>query len=275
MRLTWIVLLALAVPMRARAETAVGPRSGSLVIVWGGGGGQDGVIFKRFLELAGGPGSAIVVIPTASEQDDFNVRSSGARPFRTLGATDITIVHTRDRALADSEEFVRPIRTARGVWFTGGRQWRLADAYLHTRTQSAINEVLARGGVVGGTSAGATIQGSYLVRGAVEGNEVMMSPGHEEGLGLLRDVAIDQHVIKRNRVADMLPVVEKHPQLLGLGIDEGTAIVVQGDLFEVLGDSQVVVTDPARERMEGADPWYFLKPGDRFDLKTRRKLEPE
>lgn len=258
-----------------RAESMIGPQRGALVIAGGGGGGHEGVIFKRFLELAGGTDAEIVIIPTASGNNNFDTRTSGAKVFRDAGARSITIVHTNERDLADSEEFVSPIRSARGVWFTGGRQWRLADAYLNTRTQAAIRDVLSRGGVVGGTSAGATIQGSYLVRGAVEGNEIMMSPGHEEGLALLKDVAIDQHVIKRKRVADMAPVVEKHPQLLGLGIDEATAIVVQGDVFEVIGDSDVVVTDPRRERIEGEDAWYFLKPGDRFDLKSRTKLDSE
>ncbi len=271
--LFWTFLLGFTAPVQGLAEATIGPPTGTLVIVGGGGGGQDGVIYKRFVELAGGSDAEIVVIPTASDSDDFNSRTSGARVLRTAGATKLTILHTRDRALADTEEFVTPLRAARGVWFNGGRQWRLADAYLDTRTQSAINDVLARGGVVGGTSAGATIQGSYLVRGAVEGSQIMMSPGHEEGFGLLKAVAIDQHVIKRKRIADMTPVVERHSELLGLGIDESTAIVVQGDQFEVIGDSEVVVTDPRRPRREGENPWYFLKPGDRFDMKSRTKLE--
>ncbi|OAI53324.1 hypothetical protein AYO47_04985 [Planctomyces sp. SCGC AG-212-M04] len=270
----WISLAAMVWCGPALAEATIGPPKGALVIVGGGGGGKDGVIFKRFVELAGGSEAEFVVIPTASDSDEYDSKTSGAKVLRAAGATKITVMHTRDPALADTEAFVKPLRTARGVWFGGGRQWRLADAYLNTRTQSAINEVLARGGVVGGTSAGATIQGSYLVRGAVEGNQVMMSPGHEEGLGLLKGVAIDQHVIKRKRVADMAPVVEKHPELLGLGIDESTALVVQGDQFEVIGDSEVVVTDPRRPRVEGEDWWYFLKPGDRFDLKSRTKIEP-
>jgi cyanophycinase len=270
-----IFLVGLAASGQGIAETTVGPPKGALVIAGGGGGGQEGVIFKRFVELAGGSDAEIVVIPTASGNDDFNTRTSGVKVLRDAGATKITVMHTHDRAIADSEEFVKPLRSARGVWFPGGRQWRLADSYLNTRTQTAINEVLARGGVVGGTSAGATIQGSYLVRGAVEGNEVMMSPGHEAGFALLRNTAIDQHVVRRKRVADMAPVVDRHPELLGLGIDESTAIVVQGDQFEVIGDGEVVVTDPRRERVEGEDPWYFLKPGDRFDLKLRTKLEPK
>ncbi|WP_145027161.1 cyanophycinase [Caulifigura coniformis] len=270
----WAMLLGLAIPITSQAETAIGPPKGALVIAGGGGDGKDGVISTRFIELAGGPESPIVVIPTAGEQDEFDDKSGGAQLLRSRGAKNVTVLHTRDRGVADSAEFVKPLQTARGVWFGGGRQWRLADAYLGTRTQAAVLDVLTRGGVVGGTSAGATIQGSYLVRGAVEGNQVMMSPGHEEGFALLKDVAIDQHVIRRKRIPDLAPVVEKHPELLGLGVDEKTAIVVQGDQFEVIGESDVVVTDPRRPRREGEDPWYFLKPGDRFDLKSRAKIVP-
>jgi len=270
----WAFVLGLTIPITGWAETTVGPPKGALVIAGGGGDGREGVISTRFIELAGGPEAPIVVIPTAGEQDEFDDKSGGAQLLRTRGAKNVTVLHTRDRAVADSEAFVKPLQSAKGVWFGGGRQWRLADAYLGTRTQAAVLEVLTRGGVVGGTSAGATIQGSYLVRGAVEGNQVMMSPGHEEGFALLKDVAIDQHVIRRKRIPDLAPVVEKHPQLLGLGIDEKTAIVVQGDRFEVIGDSDVVITDPRRPRVEGEDAWYFLKPGERFDLKSRQKIVP-
>ncbi|HVJ69195.1 MAG TPA: cyanophycinase [Caulifigura sp.] len=264
--------IACALPSFAVADPEIGPARGTLVIVGGGGGGKDGLIFKRFVELAGGPQADIVVIPTAMEGEDYDTRSSGARIFRDAGATKITVMHTRDRTLADTEAFIRPLRTATGVWFGGGRQWRLADSYLNTRAQAAVLELLNRGGVVGGSSAGATIQGSYLVRGAVEGNEVMMSPGHEEGFALLKNVAIDQHVIRRKRIGDLVPVIEAHPELLGIGIDERTAIVVRQDQFEVIGDSDVVITDPNRKVNEGEDPWYLLKPGDRFDLKTRSRI---
>jgi len=263
-------LVALVASGVVYAESVIGPPKGTLVIVGGGGGGKGGLIYKRFVELAGGADAEFVVIPTASEVDDYNSRSSGSKMLRDAGARKITVLHTRDRELADSDEFVRPLRTAKGVWFGGGRQWRLADSYLNTRTHAAVQDVLNRGGVVGGSSAGATIQGSYLVRGAVEGNQVMMSPGHEEGFGFLKNVAIDQHVIKRKRVADLVPVVEAHPELLGLGIDESTAIVVQGDEFEVIGDSDVVVTDPQRKPAEGEDAWYLVKNGERFDLRTRQ-----
>ena len=144
---------------------------------------------------------------------------------------------------ADSDEFVAPLRAASGVWISGGRQWRLVDSYFNTRTLRELRALLDRGGVIGGTSAGATIQGSYLVRGAREGNQIMMAKGYEEGFGFLKNVAIDQHILARHRENDLVAVIEAHPELLGLGIDEATAIVVQGDRFEVIGKSVVGIYD--------------------------------
>src|SRR5262249_58119965 len=103
---------------------------------------------------------------------------------------NVTVRHTRDKAEADTEAFVAPLKTARGVWYDGGRQWRLVDSYFNTRTQRAIEAVLARGGVIGGSSARATIQGSYLGRGAREGNHSIMAKGYEQGFGFLQIVAI-------------------------------------------------------------------------------------
>ena len=182
---------------------------------------------------------------------------------------NVTVLHTRDRAEADTEAFVAPLKTARGVWFGGGRQWRLVDAYMGTRTQREIEAVLARGGVIGGWSAGATIQGSYLVRGAREGNQIMMAKGYEEGFGYLRGVAIDQHLLVRGRQDDLVEVIDKKPDLLGLGIDEPTAIVVKGDRFEVIGQSVVGIYDG---KDHDGKRYYFLAPGEQFDLRSRKRV---
>jgi cyanophycinase len=178
----------------------------------------------------------------------------------------LTVLHTNDRATADSEAFAAPLRSATAVWFAGGRQWRLVDAYAGTRTEQALRGVLDRGGLIAGTSAGATIQGSYLVRGAPAGNAILMSPGHEAGFGYLTNVAVDQHVIARHREMDLSRVVAAHPGLLGIGIDEGTAILVQQNRLTVLGYDVVLMTD-------GADhdgrPFYPLTRGQCFDLASR------
>lgn len=244
-----------------------GPDKGTLVIV--GGAMQDPAIVKRFIDLAGGPDAPIVIIPTAGEADDeYGEYWSGLKQWRENGANQLTVLHTRDRTVADSEAFVKPIREARGVFFGGGRQWRLADSYLNTRTHKELTALLNRGGVIGGSSAGASILSSFMVRGDTKGNEKMIGD-HTEGMGFLKNAAIDQHLLRRNRQFDMLEVIDKHPQLLGIGIDEDTAIVVQGDRFDVIGKSYVVVY--SNTPVVGANGrFYFLGSGDRFDMKARR-----
>jgi cyanophycinase len=262
------LLSAVAVVAAAAGVSAqeVGPKRGRLVVV--GGALEDSFILDRFLEIAGGPEAPLVIIPTAGEGDVYDEFYSGVADFREAGFEDVTVLHTRDRNVANSDEFVAPIRKARAVWFPGGRQWRLADAYLDTRTELELHAVLDRGGVIGGTSAGATIQGSYLVRGDTRNNTIMMGD-HLEGFGFLKNVAIDQHLLARNRHFDLIPVIEKHPQLLGIGIDEDTAIVITGDSFEVVGKSVVAIYDN-RRTLPNQGRFYFLRAGDTYDLKTRQ-----
>jgi cyanophycinase len=244
----------------------IGPRRGTLVIV--GGALEDSFILDRFLEIAGGPEAPLVIIPTAGEGDVYDEFYSGVADFKKAGFKDVTVRHTRDRNVANTDEFVAPIRRARAVWFPGGRQWRLADSYLDTRTELELKALLDRGGVIGGTSAGATIQGSYLVRGDTKNNVIMMGD-HVKGFGFLKNVAIDQHLLARNRHFDLIPVIEKHPELLGIGIDEDTAIVVTGDRFEVVGKSVVAIYDN-RRTLPNDGRFYFLRGGDTYDLKTRQ-----
>jgi len=243
----------------------VGPANGSLVVV--GGNMRDPAIVEEFLRLAGGADAPIVIIPTAGGDDAYDERWSGLRPFKAAGASRLTVIHTRNRDVSNSETFVQPIRNARGIWFTGGRQWRLVDAYLHTKVHDEIRAVLERGGVVGGSSAGATILGSYLVRGDTSGNAIMMGD-HEDGMAFLRGVGIDQHLLRRNRQFDLVGVIEVRPDLLGIGIDENTAIVVRGDEFEVIGQSYVVIYDHNR-LIDSGGRFYFLAPGDTYNLATR------
>lgn len=249
---------------------AAGPRTGSLVVAGGGRLGPE--IGKRFVELAGGPDALIVIIPTAGEGEKFDSGLLDKSFLREAGARNLVLLHTRDRKVADSEAFVAPLRKAGGVWFSGGRQWRLVDSYLNTRTHRELNALLQRGGVIGGSSAGATIQGSYLVRGAREGNHIMMAKGYEEGLGFLKGVAVDQHLIARRREKDMLAVIAAHPELLGIGIDERTAVIVQSDRMEVAGESKTAIYDAGYKPRDDGRPYYFLAAGDVFDLKKRTVL---
>jgi cyanophycinase len=156
----------------------------------------------------------------------------------------------------------------------------LVDAYEGTKTEEMFWEVLNRGGVIGGSSAGATIQGSYLARGDTRTNQTMMGD-HEEGFGFVKNIAIDQHVIARNRHFDMFNILENKPELLGMSIDESTAVVVTGNTFEVIGSSYVIMYDGGFWSREGSsakqlpseDLFYFLRSGDKYDLKKREVIE--
>jgi cyanophycinase len=259
----------------AAAEPVVrGPERGSLVIVGGGRVGPE--ILTRFFDLAGGRDAPLVVVPTANGADTYPDNWSGLKMFTDFGATRVTLLHTNDRKVADSEAFVRPLTTARAVWFVGGRQWRLVDSYLHTRTQREIERVLERGGVVGGTSAGASILASYMVRGARENNYIMMAPGYEEGFGLIKGVAIDQHMLTRNRQDDLEEVIARRPDLLGIGLDESTAIIVRGQQFEITGASKVAIHDgrhvDSERQQRNGKKYYFMGPGERYDLTKLERI---
>jgi cyanophycinase len=249
----------------------VGPPNGAAMVVGGGALGPE--IYGRFIELAGGPDALIIDVPTSGGAQTYGQDAPGARAFRAAGAKNVLVVHTYDRKLADTDSFAAPIRRAGGVWFDGGRHYRLVDAYGGTKTEAAFHDVLARGGVVGGSSAGASIQGSFLVRGAPSNNnQIMAYPGYEKGFGFLRGVGIDQHVLARERLPDLADsVMPRHPKLLLISEDEGTAWVVRGDTGAIIGRSKAFVYGGKDPTDEGK-PFLTLWPGDRYNLATRRVL---
>ncbi len=262
----WMSFVFLFLSNPALPAQEIGPSNGSLVIV--GGAMRDPAIAARFVELAGGEDARIVVVPTAGGADVYDNGSCGLGSWWRLGVESVTCLHTKDPAEANEEDFIKPIQDATAVWFNGGRQWHIADAFLGTRAEEEFWKVLERGGVIGGSSAGATIQGSFLVRGDTSGNTIMMGD-HQVGFGFLKNTAVDQHVLRRNRQFDLIDVIETHPELLGIGIDENTAIVVQGDEFETIGASYVLIYDHGS--MVGEDGrFYFLSPGSKFNLVSRQ-----
>jgi cyanophycinase len=253
-----------------------GPAKGTLVIQ--GGGSDEGTgIFETFINQAGGLNAKIVVVPTAggNRTADGKIRVYNEEQvlgrWKKRGATNVHMLHTHDPKVADTEEFAKVLRDANAVWFDGGRQWNIVDSYANTLTLREFHKVLERGGVIGGSSAGATIQGDYLVRGAVAGSDIVMTPEpeHERGFAFLRRSAIDQHINTRNRWDDLIPVIKKYPNLLGIGLSEGTAIVVTGDRFEVIGKWKVAVHDNARVYQPWEKPYFVLSPGDVYNMKTR------
>jgi cyanophycinase len=244
--------------------------SGSLVIV--GGGGMPREVTEKFIELAGGPESLIVVLPTAAG-DTIADTAGETRFFERAGAKNVKALTARKRAEVESPEFAAAMQEAKGVWFGGGRQWRFVDAYAGTKAEELLQGVLRRGGVIGGSSAGASIQAQYMVRGSPLGNTDMMAEGYERGLGFLPGAAVDQHFSQRKRQPDMTRVMQRYPQILGIGIDEATALIVRGQVGEVMGRSNVQFYD-YKSGPPAAEPDYAqVKPGGKYDLVERKVLE--
>ena len=256
-----VLCLLVVLPALAAAQDAgtYGPSRGSLLLQ--GGVGDNQAIDSAFAALAGGAGSHIVVIPTASVGDagppgmeSFLVRRNRER----FGVAAVSVLHALDRATSDSDRFVEALRGATGVWILGGFPERLVQSYVGTKTERAIRELLDRGGVVGGESAGAMIQGAWL-----DNTDDGFKPG---GFGLLTRAAIFPHFDKRGGEAASRFRAE-HPDHLGFGIDDETAVIVKGNRAEVVGRGTVSVYDGRR----GAAKPVVLRSGDRYDLGALRQ----
>ncbi len=164
--------------------------------------------------MAGGPDAPIIVVPTSGRDDDkYDEYCPCLRRFREAGARNLTVLHTRDRDVSNTDEFVEPLRQARGIWFMGGSHWLHTDAYLDTRVHEEMLALLDRGGVIGGGSAGAHIQGEIMnVSRTPECEFSERTRPREEwrrGFSLLKNVIIDVHVLARNRQFDLLGVMER------------------------------------------------------------------
>lgn len=276
-----------------KGNYTTGPEKGTLIIA--GGNLKDTSVYKRFMQLAGGPESPIILVTTAAEDDQLakpEYSDNAKRAFEKYGFKNVTVLHTRNPEIANTDSFIAPLKKAKGVWFNGGRQWRLVDSYANTKTYDEFINLLNRGGVIGGSSAGASIQGSFLVRGDTKTNTIMMGD-HQSGFGFIKNIAIDQHILALNRQFDIFEILDSHPELLGIGLDENTAIVVQGNEFEVIGQHYVAVYDGTffseirdkadwdKTRYEqkplekGSKKFYLLKNGQHYNMKDRRVVQKQ
>ncbi len=267
-------LAALFAPMALLAQNSaikVGPPHGTVIVVGGGAMGPE--IYSRFIEAAGGPNALIIDVPTAGGDSVYTQDAPGTRGWRQAGAKNVYVLHTKDRKLADADSFAALVSKAGGVWFEGGRQFHLVNSYGGTKTEQAFHDVLARGGVVGGSSAGASILGSFLVRGEPSNNNFIMdSPHYEKGFGFLRNVGIDQHVVARERLPDLADsIMPKHPDLLAISEDEGTAWVVQGDTATIVGRNKAFVYG-GKDATDPGAPFLTLHPGDTYNVATRHVI---
>ena len=239
---------------------------GTLLIA--GGGDLSEQIRHRFVELAGGRDAKIVVIPAESinEQSRVQYRDSWL-PYEVKS---VDVLHAESRTQADDPEFSRVLETATGVWLGGGQQTWLAAWYGRTRVESRLKELLARNGVIGGTSAGAAVMSRVMIAGGRD------QPTMGQGFDLIPGAVIDQHFIKRNRIGRLQRVLEQHPELIGFGIDEGTALQfgVENGRFQVLGQSSVVacvMLKTAENEKPSKLHLQFLNPGTEGDIERLRR----
>ncbi len=188
------------------------PAPGALVVC--GGGKLPDAVRDHFIELAGGARARIVVIPTASAKADTPEVAKALVPWQNQKVASVVLLHTRSRPQANDPAFLKPLTEATGVWISGGDQRLLTAAYLDTAVLAEIKKVLARGGVVGGTSAGAAVMSRVMICGGVQLPEI------DQGFGLLAQVIVDQHFNQRNRLKRLQAALAKHPDLVGLGVDE-------------------------------------------------------
>ncbi len=256
----WVLLLAASGPCWLALPGAAGGgaegRSGTLLII--GGGQTPHAAIKRALDLAGGSSARVLVIPFAWGPEATGRAS--ARPWQQAGAGKVTIL-LWDCKRSDA---LREVRAADVIWFGGGSQNVLMDRLTRLDLVEAIRERYRSGAVVGGTSAGAAVMSEVMLTGSRVAGRTEAS-----GLGLWPDVIVDQHYLARQRRPRLLEALKGHPRLLGVGIDEGTAVLVRGrgKRFEVLGLSQVEVLVPQPQGAKGTKvATYRLGSGQVFEL---------
>ena len=245
-----------------------GAGRGTLVIAGGGDVPADAA--ERFIKAAGGPDAPIVVVTTANGDRPAPDAPSVAW-LTAAGAKNVHFVHPRTRSEAESPALLATLRKAAGVWFVGGRQWRLVDVFENSAAESEFHALLGRGGAIGGNGGGASMLADYLVRGGPLTNRDIMAEGYEEGFGFLQGVAIDPFFTKRNRFADMARLKRAHPRLVGLGVDEETALIIQNNAVEVVGKNHVVVYGHS-QAADADKSFEFLYEGDKYDLASRSRI---
>jgi cyanophycinase len=198
-----------------------------------GGGPLPPSVLELFFQYGKGEEGKLVIIPTASslaDSGDFT-RAFGSWADFNWGKVDI--LHAANRAEADSEDFASTLKDATAVWMSGGDQRRLAERYQGTSVESEIRNVMHRGGVVGGTSAGSAIASRVMISGGQK------QPQIANGLDLLPNSIIDQHFTQRLRHDRLASAVASHPERVGIGIDESTGLLVGKKRAQVVGNGAV------------------------------------
>ena len=249
---------------------------GKLIII--GGGTIPDSLFEFFAAHCGGKDQPVVYIPTATSDEKYIQEGGHLVKFTSRGFTNLSTIHTRDKAKADVPENIALMRKAKAIFFGGGDQDLIAAAYGNTQLYKEMLALLDRGGVIMGTSAGATIMGALLVGGDARKDLTKKFP-FQPAFSFIQNVDIDQHVLVRNRQFDLIPVIEAYPTHLGVGIDESTAIIVEGHQFKVWGNSYAMVYDAKDWANQKASYGKVLKPfkmlysGQAFDFNTHQIIK--
>ncbi len=280
--ITGLALLAILLAACAPSPAVMAPRErrGDLVLV--GGGAKPTAAVARFVELAGGAGARIVVLPLASG-DSRPAGGDYVGLFGQHGVTSVTVIHVDDRRDAARAAYVRAVDQATAVWFAGGDQRRITARLVDTPLHAALLALQARGGPVGGTSAGTACQSGLMLTG--DGDTRVIRAGATllgRGLDLAPGLLFDTHFVVRDRQRRLVSAVLDHPELLGVGVDEGAAIWLRADGVMHVFSGSVIVYDGARARRP-RDPraapadveglvTHPLGDGDTFDLRARRRL---
>jgi len=247
-------------PMRlSEPNSASAGAAGTLLIV--GGGSQPDALVRRFVDLAGGPGKAHIAILPMATSDAVATGAEKEAQLDSLGADSFVVNVTR--AHADDDSVVRALSGVTGVWFPGGDQSLLTAALQGSAALRAIHERFRLGAVIGGTSAGAAVMSDSMITGnqfwpgtaaAVDSGSFSRIARHAievvPGLGFVHNAIVDQHFLTRQRENRLFSVILERPSLLGVGIDEGTALQVTPDgMWSVLGRGSVMVLDARTSRV--------------------------
>ena len=272
-------------PQRLAPTTDGGPVGPVMVI----GGAEDKlgerVILSRFVDLAGGDQARIAVISTASSLGDAATELY-RQIFSRVGAAKVTGLRPETREEANDPRTVEALNDATGIFMTGGNQLRLSSVIGGTKLGEAILDAHGRGVVVAGTSAGASAVATHMMAFGSSGATPKHRMAHVSvGLGLLVNVVVDQHFEQRTRLGRLLAVVAQSPSLIGLGLDEDTAAVIDAnDVLEVIGRGSVTIVDGSdvitdafqtsghKPMMVSNARLHSLPSGYRFDLRARRVL---
>ena len=253
-----------------------GENAKGIIIITSGGKEAE----RIFIEQIGDPNETVVFIPTPASSlrsesgviwnpdQEENKEEFKKELLKRFRLNEIIILHTRDRKEANKESFCEPLNKTKAVWISGGNAGRFTSVYRGTKFEKALKAFVNRGGLLAGESAGAIVQGSYTIRGNPN-KPVLMAKRSERGFGILSDVAINPHLSRAQRENELVTIIDIHPNLLGVGIDDDTGFLILNGIGEVFGDGKVAIYDNKKYK----NGWYYwLKPGDKFDFINKKPV---